>query len=60
MGAQGTFGRGGADRWVLWGTWAADGHEAVPHGDQIDYLVNGRIHHPHNGHCDDHGPLTLA
>lgn len=36
------------------------GHEAVPHGDHIDYLVNGRLHHPHNGHCDDHGPLPLA
>lgn len=31
------------------------GHEAVPHGDHVDYLVNGHLHHPHNGHCDDHG-----
>jgi hypothetical protein len=30
----------------------------VPHGDHIDYLVNGRLHHPHGNHCDDHGPLT--
>ena len=22
------------------------GHEAVPHGDHIDYLVNGQLHHP--------------
>ncbi|MGF6148425.1 Uncharacterised protein [Kingella potus] len=36
---------------------AGCGHEAVPHGDHIDYLVNGRLHHVHNGHCDDHGPL---
>jgi len=36
------------------------GHPAVPHGDHVDYLVNGRLHHPHNGHCDDHGPLALA
>lgn len=36
------------------------GHEAVPHGDHIDYLVAGHLHHPHNGHCDDHGPVTLA
>jgi hypothetical protein len=36
------------------------GHEAVPHGDHIDYLVNGRLHHPHEEHCDDHGPLSLA
>lgn len=36
------------------------GHPAIPHGDHVDYLVNGRLHHPHNGHCDDHGPLALA
>ncbi len=36
------------------------GHPAVPHGDHVDYLVKGRLHHPHNGHCDDHGPLGLA
>lgn len=33
------------------------GHEAVPHGDHVDYLVAGHLHHPHGGHCDDHGPL---
>jgi hypothetical protein len=31
------------------------GHEAVPHGDHTDYLVGGHLHHPHDGHCDDHG-----
>jgi hypothetical protein len=36
------------------------GHEAVPHGDHVDYLVDGRLHHPHQGHCDDHGPVRLA
>lgn len=36
------------------------GHEAVPHGDHVDYLVDGHLHHPHNGHCDNHGPITLA
>lgn len=36
------------------------GHEAVPHGDHVDYLVDGHLHHPHQGHCDDHGPLELA
>jgi hypothetical protein len=36
------------------------GHEAVPHGDHIDYLVNGHLHHPHSGHCDDHGPLATV
>ncbi len=39
---------------------AGCGHEAVPHGDHVDYLVNGHLHHPHGGHCDDHGPVTLA
>ena len=36
------------------------GHEAVPHGDHVCYLVDGRLHHPHDGHCDDHGPLTVV
>src|SRR5437773_3132039 len=25
---------------------AGCGHEAVPHGDHIDYLVGGHLHHP--------------
>lgn len=33
------------------------GHAAVPHGDHIDYLVDGHLHHPHGDHCDDHGPV---
>ena len=32
------------------------GHEAIPHGDHVDYLVDGHLHHPHDDHCDDHGP----
>lgn len=36
------------------------GHEAVPHGNHIDYLVDGRLHHPHGDHCDDHGPLSVV
>jgi len=36
------------------------GHEAVPHGDHVDYLVDGRLHHVHAGHCDDHGALNIA
>jgi hypothetical protein len=35
------------------------GHEAVPHGDHTDYLVDGHLHHPHGNHCDDHGPVTV-
>ena len=34
------------------------GHEAIPHADHADYLVGGHLHHPHQGHCDDHGPVT--
>lgn len=36
------------------------GHPAVPHGDHTDYLVDGRLHHVHGDHCDDHGGLALA
>jgi hypothetical protein len=39
---------------------AGCGHEAVPHADHVDYLVEGRLHHPHGDHCDDHGPLDAA
>jgi hypothetical protein len=39
---------------------AGCGHEAVPHGDHVDYLVDGHLHHPHDGHCDDHGGVKSA
>ncbi|MDG2049415.1 MAG: hypothetical protein P8M78_04560 [Myxococcota bacterium] len=39
---------------------AGCGHEAVPHGDHIDYLVEGHLHHAHDGHCDDHGRVDQA
>lgn len=35
------------------------GHEQIPHGDHIDYLVDGHLHRPHGDHCDNHGPVTL-
>lgn len=38
----------------------ACGHEAVPHAGHTDYLVNGHLHHPHGGHCDDHGRVETA
>lgn len=31
------------------------GHEAVPHGDHVDYLHDGHRHYPHGGHYDEHG-----
>jgi len=33
------------------------GHEAIPHGDHVDYIVDGHLEHPHGDHCDDHGPV---
>jgi hypothetical protein len=35
------------------------GHPAIPHGDHVDYLVDGHLHQPHGNHCDDHGPVTV-
>ena len=39
---------------------AGCGHEAIPHGDHTDYLVNDHLHHPHGEHCDNHGKVELA
>lgn len=36
------------------------GHQAIPHGDHVDYVVSGHLHHPDGGHCDDHGPVDFA
>jgi hypothetical protein len=36
------------------------GHERVPHGDHVDYLVDGHLHHAHGPHCDDHGAVRVA
>lgn len=36
------------------------GHEAIPHGDHICYIVDGHLHYPHDGHCDHHGPVELV
>lgn len=36
------------------------GHQAVPHGDHVDYIVDGHLHHPCGSHCDDHGKVTLS
>jgi hypothetical protein len=35
-------------------------HETVPHGDHMDYLHEGRLHHHHDDHCDDHGPVQVV
>jgi hypothetical protein len=39
---------------------AGCGHEAVPHGDHVDYFVAGHLHHAHGDHCDDHGKLSVG
>ncbi len=36
------------------------GHHALPHGDHVDFVVDGHLHHPCSGHCDDHGPVTVT
>ncbi|TKB57566.1 hypothetical protein [Ferrimonas aestuarii] len=36
------------------------GHQAIQHGDHVDYIVNGRLHHQHGDHCDDHGPVEVV
>jgi len=36
------------------------GHEAVPHGSHVDFLVAGHLHHPCENHCDDHGQVAAA
>lgn len=36
------------------------GHAAIPHGDHMDYLVDGKLHHFHGTHCDDHGPVQTV
>lgn len=36
------------------------GHEMVPHGDHMDYLVNDHLEHVHGDHVDDHGPLDVV
>lgn len=30
------------------------GHTAVRHGDHVDYLHDGHLHHPHGDHVDEH------
>lgn len=35
-------------------------HPAVPHGDHVDQVVDGRLHHRHGDHCDDHGPVDVS
>lgn len=36
------------------------GHPMVMHDGHVDYIVNGKLHHPDGGHCDDHGPICYV
>jgi len=36
------------------------GHEAVQHGDHVDYVVGDHLHHPHGEHCHDHGSVAAV
>jgi len=36
------------------------GHQAIPHGDHTDYIVDDHLHHAHGDHCDDHGPVRVV
>ena len=36
------------------------GHEAIPHGDHVDFLVGEHLHFPHHAHCDDHGAIQVS
>ncbi|HXJ34030.1 MAG TPA: hypothetical protein VMS22_08295 [Candidatus Eisenbacteria bacterium] len=38
---------------------AGCGHDAIPHAEHTDYVVAGHLHHPHGGHCDDHGAVNV-
>lgn len=37
---------------------AGCGHEAIPHGDHVDYVVAEHLHRPCGDHCDDHGKIA--
>lgn len=36
---------------------AGCGHLSVMHKNHADYVVDGRLHHPHDDHCDDRGEV---
>jgi hypothetical protein len=39
---------------------AGCGHTAIKHDGHVDFLHDGRLHHPHGDHCDDHGPVEVV
>ncbi|MGY6551665.1 MAG: hypothetical protein ACXIT4_07170 [Erythrobacter sp.] len=39
---------------------AGEEHDMVQHGTHMDYIHDGRLHHLHGDHTDDHGPVKLV
>ncbi|MEE4155416.1 MAG: hypothetical protein V2I27_14760 [Erythrobacter sp.] len=35
-------------------------HAMVQHGSHMDYVHDGRLHHAHGDHFDDHGPVKMV
>lgn len=35
------------------------GHPAILHDGHIDYIVDGKLHHPEGDKCHDHGPIMV-
>lgn len=35
-------------------------HPMIIHNGHIDYIVEGQLHHIHDGHCDDHGTVQIV
>lgn len=35
------------------------GHPLITHNGHLDFIVDGRLHHQHGDHCDDHGPIEI-
>lgn len=35
-------------------------HPMIQHGDHFDFLHDGRLHHVHGDHVDDHGPVEIV
>ena len=36
------------------------GHVPIKHDNHIDFNVEGRLHHIHDAHCDDHGEIRIV
>jgi len=35
-------------------------HPMIIHNGHIDYIVEGELHHVHDGHCDNHGSIFIV